>query len=766
MMNPSRNQILLIFGNVLLIFTAVLCSFGALISSFSIPVNMNLLVWLWLISAVTLSIVVTYYSYKGLLIFAIPAFMMLIINISAIIDGAMWVVNCITRVYNTWLSVPELFTDADIHIDEPTVFIAAAGILTAILLSVSICLYRSIFGTILITAPVIFLTFVITDTQADIKYLLGIIAVYLVLLISSVLTPEDNKKRGLVTFPALLVTLVFMFLVYMLSPAESYTRNNRIVTLGNNFRVFSSQMDRFGQFWQSRDGADLAAGWLSELSGGIWQFNTETVNILNANRRFVSNRNLLEINANRHGTFYLRGYSMGNFDGSAWQSDEMMTSGGFRVPDFDDESYINFYALDDNARFTPAAIAAFFNQVNPDAEIPLVNMRIRRTGDSTPNITYTPYYTGPFLGDSEVLRTDESFYYISSVHAMVERLKDNEFLPGVHYGNILNDGIMYRNYTDVDNNTAQGLKRLAFEAGINPDAERHEVVDAVARYIIRSGSYSLTPERIPGDVDFALYFLEESQEGYCIHFATAAVLMLRSLDIPARFVSGYVVTVGRSNVDSTVVLTDNNAHAWVEVYYDDIGWLYLEVTPSSGSSYIPDARPHSPRQDITDDEDDLTPTPTPRPDENLLSPDNEPPQNGGENRPTDSTGGDGRQNVFDIPPWLFSMLQIIIYGAIIISVVIVRSTVAKYFRVKRFNQADTNKAVIYIWRYAQRLNSKNPEPPDEIEELALKARFSQHKIKEEERTVMVRYALKLADRVYWGKNYFGRFVLKYVKALY
>ena len=49
--------------------------------------------------------------------------------------------------------------------------------------------------------------------------------------------------------------------------------------------------------------------------------------------------------------------------------------------------------------------------------------------------------------------------------------------------------------------------------------------------------------RQPAQEDFAVYFLTEGKRGWCMHFATAAACMLRALDVPARYVSGYVCTV-------------------------------------------------------------------------------------------------------------------------------------------------------------------------------------------------------------------------------
>jgi len=321
-------------------------------------------------------------------------------------------------------------------------------------------------------------------------------------------------------------------------------------------------------------------------------------------------------------------------------------------------------------------------------------------------------------------------------------------------------------YTGIDFSTAQGLRRLAREAGIDPNAERTEIADAVARYIISSGTYTLNPGTIPPDEDFALYFLETLQEGYCVHFATAATLMLRSLGVPARFTSGYVTTVAPGQVDRTVVLTDANAHAWVEVYYEDVGWLYLEVTPSAGNTYVPPPRPHSPET--------VTPTPTPTPEPTPQTPDttNTPPPN---ELPPEDTNGNGSsgagdsanaQNILPITMSERILLGIAIFVFVFVAALLLRRNIAKKRRAKQFERTSTNESAILAWHYIKKLSKREVVPPSNIEKLVLKARFSQHRLDEEERTEVVKYAKSLAYELYSGKGDFARLWFKYIRALY
>ena len=77
-----------------------------------------------------------------------------------------------------------------------------------------------------------------------------------------------------------------------------------------------------------------------------------------------------------------------------------------------------------------------------------------------------------------------------------------------------------------------------------------------------------------------LSFLDTKQ-GYCQHFAGTMALMLRYLGIPARVAAGFTSGTYKSGSDEWVV-TDHDAHAWVEVYFPDIGWLTFDPTPGRG----------------------------------------------------------------------------------------------------------------------------------------------------------------------------------------
>ncbi|MBK9284786.1 MAG: transglutaminase domain-containing protein [Sphingobacteriaceae bacterium] len=74
------------------------------------------------------------------------------------------------------------------------------------------------------------------------------------------------------------------------------------------------------------------------------------------------------------------------------------------------------------------------------------------------------------------------------------------------------------------------------------------------------------------------YFLFENRKGYCAYFAGATLFMLRSLGIPSRVVAGYSITDRSSKNPGWYWFYQDQAHAWVQVFFQDYGWIDFDTT--------------------------------------------------------------------------------------------------------------------------------------------------------------------------------------------
>jgi len=105
----------------------------------------------------------------------------------------------------------------------------------------------------------------------------------------------------------------------------------------------------------------------------------------------------------------------------------------------------------------------------------------------------------------------------------------------------------------------------------------HQRVLAVKEHFA-AYDYELITRDLPGVQGVVALF--DRGSGHCTHFASATVLMLRSLGISSRIATGYLA----SNYDDELggwLVSSRNGHAWVEVWFDGVGWVPFETTPMS-----------------------------------------------------------------------------------------------------------------------------------------------------------------------------------------
>lgn len=94
---------------------------------------------------------------------------------------------------------------------------------------------------------------------------------------------------------------------------------------------------------------------------------------------------------------------------------------------------------------------------------------------------------------------------------------------------------------------------------------------------LRQFPYNLDVEAPPAGRDVVDYFLFDAQTGYCDYYASAFVVMARSLGIPARLAVGYATGDYDANQRAFVV-RESSAHSWPEVYFPQVGWVRFEPT--------------------------------------------------------------------------------------------------------------------------------------------------------------------------------------------
>ena len=150
------------------------------------------------------------------------------------------------------------------------------------------------------------------------------------------------------------------------------------------------------------------------------------------------------------------------------------------------------------------------------------------------------------------------------------------------------------NYLSVGDDEKQAAEQLIFNESTwdaSAASSEYAVISRVRTMLDTLASYSETPASpTNSDESFTEWFLSDARQGNSAYFATAATLAFRAEGIPARYVEGYradadsLAAANRGN--GALTLDTHDAHAWVEVYLNGIGWTPVEVTPGFYSQNV------------------------------------------------------------------------------------------------------------------------------------------------------------------------------------
>ncbi len=160
----------------------------------------------------------------------------------------------------------------------------------------------------------------------------------------------------------------------------------------------------------------------------------------------------------------------------------------------------------------------------------------------------------------------------------------SDVMTASEYDEYVNQTDIYQTYGDTDGVTDR-MEKLASE--ITAKADNDYLRAKLIEIYLRQYTYSTkavgghnpdsdmsTPK---GMADIADRFLFETESGYCVHYTSAMVMLLRSIGIPARPVIGYRYSFP-FEIQENYVVEANCAHVWPEVYIQNVGWIPFEPT--------------------------------------------------------------------------------------------------------------------------------------------------------------------------------------------
>jgi transglutaminase-like putative cysteine protease len=153
-------------------------------------------------------------------------------------------------------------------------------------------------------------------------------------------------------------------------------------------------------------------------------------------------------------------------------------------------------------------------------------------------------------------------------------------------------------YLSLPDNIPERVHTLAEDLTSSYDTP-YEKALAIESYL-RSFPYTLDVQPPPLESDIVDYFLFDLQKGYCDYYASSMVVLARSAGLPARLVIGYASGY-YDPINARYLVSEADAHSWVEIYFPEVGWVEFEPTAGRPSiersleeipiTHLPDFQP-------------------------------------------------------------------------------------------------------------------------------------------------------------------------------
>ena len=559
---------------------------------------------------------------------------------------------------------------------------------------------------------------------------LGIIIFWCGLLMGGeVFRPNDGagKLFAIGILPCLLV-LSGLLLLYRPStyvPTEQdFNLSQRFDKLGN---AFSEWMNKEGSIQQALSGAVLETAAPVNRAPRGWDNGSSELDLTVPFDYSALHVEAFHVSSDASGSLYFRGRSYGEYTGTAWSS-----------------------AVENNRgqalSYTAQTIAAGFHT---DSEH--FQLQSRKQYD----ILYLPYFSISAAGSDVSVPADgrtsyEGDFYLSGTD--LNLLGETVSLPqSLRSEELQYLEFVHSYYTRLPDETKTNLsdlcRTLGFEQG------RTDTIWRVADYVRSIGEYDINVKPYPSS-DYAVYFLTTSHSGYCIHFATAAAALYRCLGIPARVCEGYLVNILS---DQTVTVSGTDAHAWVDVYVDHVGWIPVEVTASAAGST------DSPAGTVASTPDEQpTPTPFDEDDESTSFHTGESETPSMETNPEGNNEGNSVDSTANnVSTGLHTLLALLQFVLLVVLLFFGRYAFLRMSLQRNFRTSDNRLQTIHYYRQAERVLRYGGSMPKSLQEIAEKASFSQHDIDSQELQSCSDHLCQLTDEVYsslpkW-KQFFFRF---------
>ena len=535
------------------------------------------------------------------------------------------------------------------------------GVVVALLTAWSVCRQKTALPGVLCSVLMLATCVVVTDTVPAAGWLYLCLVSMAILLVTSLVRRNAEEDANRLTAVVTVSSAVVLLIIFLLNPTQSYKGKDLAENMVEDLRqipVLDMLFDRMGL---KENTASVSAG--------------NGVDLTTVGQRSSTGSKVMEIWISGTGTstVYLRSSAFDMYDGETW------TSSGDLMGD------LNW----------PTDLQE--------------NKVIQITTNFAHQTLYTPYYVRSVSLNGTVIGVDNRnklTQYSFSYSPMPGKQDFLSRYPDAYAGMDTREKYKLLQNIHMDSSVSRWAESMVQR--IIGDVENpYHIAQAIGDYVRSSATYDLNTDRMPRwKNDFARWFLENSDTGYCVHFATAATVLLQAAGLPARYVTGYVV---QAEGGQPTEVTADMAHAWAEYYLPGYGWTVLEATPADFTQQPTQTEPEQ-ETDATDPEQTLP---------EYTGPDTTVPQ---------MQQPEKEKQQF---PWKLLWIALIPFAVIALAEGQYRLRRSLYG--KTYARADQNQKAVLCWQQLVLLARLTGMTPDkDAYQLVQKAAFSQHLLTDEE----------------------------------
>ncbi len=579
---------------------------------------------------------------------------------------------------------------------------------------------QSLLYLLLAALPPVVLCLVILQTPPAMWAILLVLGSLALLLLSQSLrteqTNEGNRMALLLAGPLAALTV----LLALLFPSGTYERADWSDALQTAVATAADKLTLFRRDVQTGQVKFVSPVSPSTLGSYLWDSSVTSVNLNRIGPMRQYGRSVMRIKSEVSGPTHLRGDSMAIYADNRWKA--------LDAGDYDGV---------DGAQDALTAGTSFVSYW-PDMQIET---------DMKSGIYYTPYYPLDLPDDAEPYydayfkNPSQETSYTVSYTDMGGFLLDDSYEAFVHEA-----------YTQVPDETWQALSDILPQLGVQAGDDPAWIAAAVRAYVQSSARYDLNTPSVPNGEDFVSWFLHDSDTGYCVHFATAATILLRCLDVPARYVTGYTAT---TTAGAWTTVTSDDAHAWVECYIDGEGWYVLDPTPAAEeTSAAPEDTP-----DTQEPEKDPAAQQDPEPQTPQTPAAQEPAQ-------SSNTGAENAEDTGEPSKTGWSFLHFVWLPLVLLAALLVWRALLFSIRRAAIGKGSPNRRAVTLYHHICWLaRQTKTEVPGEFLGIAEKARFSHHKLGREDLLPLQEHAEQLTKQLLADKRFWKQILYRVIYAL-